>query len=382
MHLQCIYSRLRAVSGRVFLLLVMGCALLVAVLGSSTGSTQATATSSRAAAVVNPVSTWRSPAAAAVAAEAAAALRLQATPAVDPRPAVKAKSAPAKPKAQHKVASKPAKAPASTRHGVKRAPAAHHAPKVAVALDTYRHAPSQRLVRIRQGFDVCSAPPISALRAWTSTGYRTLGIYIGGKNRECSQPLLTAGWVRQATNLGWGLIPTYAGLQAPSSMCGCTSIAPSAAWLQGINSAREAIGEARALGIGPGNPIYDDMEAYQPGWLSTPTVLAYLEAWTITLHASGYVSGVYASLNSGIRDLASRYHSKYAEPDDIWFAHWNGTPSSGDAAIPAGDWAVHRRIHQYIGAATVSRGGVEMNIDVDLADGAVVSAASLSANTH
>lgn len=382
MHLQCIYSRLSAVSGRVFLLVVMGCALLVAVLGPGGPSSQATAASSPPR-VANPASTWRSPAAAA---EAAALLPLPAaTPAVDPRPAVKPKAAPkpaAPAKATRKAARKPAKALAPAHHARKAAPPAHEAPKVAVALDVYRNAPSQRLVRIRRGFDVCAAPPVSALRAWSSTGFRTLGIYIGGKNRECSQPLLTAGWVRSATNLGWGLIPTYAGLQAPSSACGCTSIAPSAAWLQGIDSAREAIGEARALGIGPGNPIYDDMEAYQPGWLSTPAVLAYLEAWTITLHASGYVSGVYASLNSGIRDLASRYHSPYVEPDDIWFAHWNGTPSSGDAAIPAGDWAVHRRIHQYIGAETVSRGGVEMNVDADFTDGAVVTAASLSARTR
>ena len=68
-----------------------------------------------------------------------------------------------------------------------------------------------------KGFDACTAPSSSYMSAWLANSpYRAVGIYIGGADRGCSQPNLTAGWVSQQTSAGWHLIPLYAGPQASS----------------------------------------------------------------------------------------------------------------------------------------------------------------------
>ena len=45
-------------------------------------------------------------------------------------------------------------------------------------------------------FDACAAPSTNALTAWAASPYRAVGIYIGGTNRACKQPNLTASWVQ------------------------------------------------------------------------------------------------------------------------------------------------------------------------------------------
>ena len=43
------------------------------------------------------------------------------------------------------------------------------------------------------------------MSAWAGSPYRAIGVYIGGLNRGCSQPNLTASWVSQhftATTVG------------------------------------------------------------------------------------------------------------------------------------------------------------------------------------
>jgi hypothetical protein len=42
-------------------------------------------------------------------------------------------------------------------------------------------------------FDTCTAPPLTAIKAWGASPYRAVGVYIGGVNRTCSQPQLTVG---------------------------------------------------------------------------------------------------------------------------------------------------------------------------------------------
>ena len=44
--------------------------------------------------------------------------------------------------------------------------------------------------------------------------------------------------------------------------------------------------------MGPGSPIYFDMEAYTRTSSATSATLAFLEAWTEKLHTLGYTSGV------------------------------------------------------------------------------------------
>ncbi|MGH2975735.1 MAG: glycoside hydrolase domain-containing protein, partial [Solirubrobacterales bacterium] len=70
-----------------------------------------------------------------------------------------------------------------------------------------------------RGFDACATPSSRTMASWGASPYRAIGVYIGGANRACSQPNLTASWVGEQVAAGWHLIPTYVGLQAPTSSC-------------------------------------------------------------------------------------------------------------------------------------------------------------------
>jgi Domain of unknown function (DUF1906) len=225
------------------------------------------------------------------------------------------------------------------------------------------------------GFDACTAPSKSAMRAWKSSPYTAVGVYIGGVNRGCSQPNLTSGWVRQEIRSGWALIPIYVGLQAPGVTCGCATISSGNAKAQGRAAARDAIRDAKALGLGPGNPIYYDMEYYARSRSNSSTALRFLAAWTKRLHKARYVSGVYSSATAGIRDLVTKYGSRYPDPDDIWIANWDGRRTTDDPYVPDRYWSNHQRIRQYRGPHNESYGGVTINIDTNILDGAVAGAA-------
>jgi hypothetical protein len=220
------------------------------------------------------------------------------------------------------------------------------------------------------GFDACSAPSESAMASWLTSSYRAVGVYIGGANMACSQPNLTSTWVSDETAAGWHLIPTYVGLQAPSNSCGCAAIVPARAGTEGTAAATDAIAQAQALGIGGGSPIYFDMESYTPSTTTTAAVLAFLSAWTTQLHADGYVSGVYSSSDSGIKDLTSAFGTSFVEPDELWVANWNNVQSTADQNVPSTEFTPHRRIHQYLGGHNETHGGVTINIDGDYLDGA------------
>lgn len=225
------------------------------------------------------------------------------------------------------------------------------------------------------GFDACATPSTATMSAWSASPYRGIGIYIGGVNRGCSQPNLSAAWVSAEIAAGWHLIPTYVGLQAPGNSCGCAAIQPAQAAAQGAAAADDAVAQAGAVGIGTGNPIYFDMEGYATGGSTSAAVGNFLRAWTGELHAKGYVSGVYGSVSSTISDLVAGYGTSN-EPDDVWIANWNGQATTADPAVPAADWPNHQRLHQYRGGHNETYGGATINIDNDYLDGAVVGTAS------
>jgi hypothetical protein len=220
------------------------------------------------------------------------------------------------------------------------------------------------------GFDACTAPSRRAMAAWLSSPYSAIGVYIGGLNRGCSQPALTASWVAEQIGNGWHLIPTYVGLQSPTSSCtSCAKLSVGHAASQGAAAANDAVGQARLVGIGTGSPIYFDMESYTRTSSATAATLQFLAAWTARIHDLGYRSGVYSSSSSGIADLASRYGTGYASPDDLWIANWNGRRDTSDPFVPASAWSDHQRIHQYRGGHDESYGGVTINIDGDYVEG-------------
>lgn len=208
-----------------------------------------------------------------------------------------------------------------------------------------------------KGFDTCTAPSSRAMSTWQdSSPYSAVGIYIGGSKRACSQPNLTASWVRQQADDGWRFVPLYVGTQAS----GISS--PTA---QGASAAEDAAGDAAALGFGPGAILYYDMEAYSASY--TAKVLAFEEAWTKELHARGYRSGWYSSSGSGISDLVDHYGER-TMPDVIYNGLWNGLADTLDPSVPSPFWADHQRIHQYSGNRRETWGGTTINIDQDYLD--------------
>jgi hypothetical protein len=222
-----------------------------------------------------------------------------------------------------------------------------------------------------KGFDACSAPSSETMDAWLASPYRAVGIYFGGINRFCAQPELNADWVAHQQANGWHLLPIYLGLQAHCTLSDKKyKIDPPRAAAQGRAEADAAATAARALGLPRGSALFFDMEAYQVGnTVCTNAVLAFLGAWTSRLHDWGYSSGVYANLNHGVADLVDDYRSTTRpHADYLDFARWDADPSTDNAAIPAGYWSPHRRIHQYRGGHDETWGGVRINVDSDYLD--------------
>ncbi|MEV4757151.1 glycoside hydrolase domain-containing protein [Micromonospora sp. NPDC049559] len=224
-----------------------------------------------------------------------------------------------------------------------------------------------------KGFDTCTAPSQSAMNAWrNSSPYRAVGIYISGANRSCAQPNLTATWVTNQTANGWHLIPIELGRQAPCSTRYTLLIStdPATARSQGSTAASSAVSAAQALGIPAGSAIYNDIEGYPSNATCRAAVLSFLSGWTDTLHARGYLSGVYSSASSGIVDLASAYDDPtYSRVDHIWIAWWNNAADTdGGSYVPAEYWANHQRLHQYAGNVYETWGGVQIHIDRNYLD--------------
>ncbi|MFB7905319.1 DUF1906 domain-containing protein [Kitasatospora sp. NPDC056076] len=224
-------------------------------------------------------------------------------------------------------------------------------------------------------FDVCTAPSTDALRAWRAASpYGAVGIYVSGSQRGCPQPRLTADWIHQARSMGWRFLPVHVGLQAP---CADPSrkprrIDPAEAAQQGRDEAGEAVRAMRSLGFGRGAPVYLDIEAYPMRDAGCGrAVVEFTLGWTQALHAAGYRSGFYSSLDSGVADLAAAARAGSAPlPDAVWYARWDDhadTASSG----PLGPqlWASHQRVHQYHGNVQETYAGETLTVDRDRVDG-------------
>ncbi len=224
------------------------------------------------------------------------------------------------------------------------------------------------------GFDTCTAPSLQTMTAWRPK-YASAAIYIGGQEMGCDYGNLSKSWVQAAEGMGWSLMPTYVGPQAPCNSFS-DEISPGQAASEGQQAASQAIADAGSFGLGQGSPIYYDMEAYNETNASCVTaVLTFLDAWDRQLQASGYVSGVYSSADSGITDLQTTSTiggHPLAEPQAIWIALWdNAANLTGSPYITSAVWPTSARSKQYAGPHTVTVGGISLNIDSDLVNGAV-----------
>jgi len=236
------------------------------------------------------------------------------------------------------------------------------------------HASTPSSSAATAGFDTCTAPSAAAMKAWKAR-YSATNIYIGGQMMACGYGNLSASWVRQVEAMGWSLMPTFVGLQAPcNSFSG--KISTSQAASQGTAAANLAITDASKLGFGTGTPIYYDMEAYSGSNSSCKTaVLTFLDAWDRQLTAKGYVSAVYSSAESGIVDLQNaRTIAGHTmdKPKAVWVALWdNQNTLTGAPFMSTLTWPVAERSKQYAGNRVVKVGGYSLQIDSDWVASAV-----------
>jgi Rv2525c-like, glycoside hydrolase-like domain len=269
---------------------------------------------------------------------------------------------------------------AAARTRVTRAPARHPAaaPK---AYTSWQGVPSDwptEIVQMSQphshpvgGFDACTAPSLATMRVWHSR-YAAVGAYIGGINAACAYGNLSATWIKSVAAMGWGVLPTYVGPQAPCWNGGNgVLINPGKAAAQGNAAGLDAVSDAKYFGLPAGSPIYYDMEAYTGGTACKQAVLSFLGAWDRAVAACGYVTAVYSSRDSGIKNIqewTTAHNPGFTPPDAIWIALWDGVPSlSGDPLA----WPLTERSKQYSGSVNVTVGGITLNIDKDVVGGPV-----------
>ncbi|MEV4352690.1 glycoside hydrolase domain-containing protein [Actinoplanes sp. NPDC049596] len=221
-------------------------------------------------------------------------------------------------------------------------------------------------------FDACTAPTSAAMKAWRASPYKAIGIYIGGVNRGCAQPQLTAAWVKTQVQAGWKLLPIYVGPQASCTTVGSgrNLINNAQAGAQGRSAAADALLKAGALGLARDSVLIYDMEAYRTNDAACRAgVLAFMHGWTSRLHDGGYFSGFYSSAGSGVADQVAAYSAAgYARPDFVDFARWDQVVTIGDPVIPSGAWPGHRRMKQYRGGHKETWGGVTINVDSNYVD--------------
>lgn len=213
------------------------------------------------------------------------------------------------------------------------------------------------------------------MQAWRAK-FAATAIYIGGEEMACGYGNLSPAWIKAAQAMGWSLLPTYVGPQAP---CNDFSgkIDPKKAAAQGAQAALDAVGDAMMFGLGPGTPIYYDIEAYNlTKKRCSRGVLTFLDAWTRELNALGYTSGVYSSAGSGIVDVSTATTiagHPFARPQALWVALWdNACDLDASPYLPQALWPMARTSKQFIGSHWVKIKHFSLDVDSDLVNSAVV----------
>lgn len=235
--------------------------------------------------------------------------------------------------------------------------------------------PSTVSVFTGTAFDTCTAPSLSKMTAWHGKSpYGAAAVYVGGRNRGCAQPQLTASWVRSVSTAGWKLIPIYVGAQPPCQTSGNPErITAATAASLGTTDGADAVAKAQALGMRSGSAVYLDMEAYDTS--NKPcvsAVLTYIQAWDRAAHARGYWAGFYGFTSSSAAAIAAAHATTPDLPDALWYAKYDGTASTTTGfPFSAGLWTGHRRGHQYLVNQKETYGGVTLTVDRDAWDAPV-----------
>ncbi|WP_399001002.1 glycoside hydrolase domain-containing protein [Streptomyces sp. CBMA152] len=216
-----------------------------------------------------------------------------------------------------------------------------------------------------RAFDTCTAPTLAQMKAWkTASPYGAAAVYIGGKNRGCAQPQLTASWTKSVSAAGWKLIPLYVGAQPPcKSGSNPEKMTAANAASLGATDGADAAAKASALGMRPGGAVYLDMEGFDKTNTSCKqTVLSYTRAWNKALHAKAYRTGFYGFVSSSATAVAAESPGTDM-PDAIWYAAYDDTASTTTGYPFGTKWAGHRRGHQYAVEKKETYGGVTLTVD-------------------
>ncbi|MFB7497874.1 glycoside hydrolase domain-containing protein [Streptomyces sp. NPDC056161] len=216
-----------------------------------------------------------------------------------------------------------------------------------------------------RAFDACTAPSLAAMKAWKGGLYGAAAVYVGGKNRGCAQPNLTASWVKSVSSVGWKLIPLYVGAQPPCQT-GTRSekLTAANATSLGATDGKDAVAKAAALGMKAGSPIYLDMESYDITNKScNDAVLAYVRSFTKTLRDKTYRGGYYGFASSSAKAIATATN-KTDLPGNLWYALYDQkNTTTTDWPWGATQFTNHSRGHQYLVNSKETRGGYTITVD-------------------
>jgi hypothetical protein len=215
---------------------------------------------------------------------------------------------------------------------------------------------------------------------WPSTPYSTIGIYIGGGNRACTQPNLTAAWVTHQHAMGWALIPTWVGPQMGYPTCqhnttwnSNISENTTTAYNQGFAEAKAALNAASSLGMDtPNMPIVYDLEGYSNVTICRNAAKSFMKGWADYLQeVPAQKSGLYGSACASFMD---DFASNGNPPDFIWFGDWSGnthTTVVTGGCIASGHWNANQRHKQFRGGHNETHGGITILMDSDCSNGPV-----------
>ncbi|MEW2134893.1 glycoside hydrolase domain-containing protein [Streptomyces sp. NPDC005435] len=224
-----------------------------------------------------------------------------------------------------------------------------------------------------RAFDTCTAPSTSAMKAWNTGFYGAAAVYVGGKNRGCNQPNLTASWVKSVNSMGWKLIPIYVGAQPPcQTSSNPEKLTASTATSLGASDAKDAAAKASALGMKAGSPIYLDMEPYDvTDKACNDAVLSYVRSFSKTLRDKVYRSGYYGFTSSSAKAIATA-SDKTDLPGNLWYALWDKkNTTTSDWPWGSTQFTGHSRGHQYMVNSKETRGGYTITVDRDAWDAPV-----------
>jgi len=217
-------------------------------------------------------------------------------------------------------------------------------------------------------FDTCTAPPLSTMTAWRGASpYGAVAVYVGGRNRGCAQPQLTASWVSSVSAAGWRLIPLYVGAQPPCQTgTSPEKLTADTAVSLGAADGADAVAKAAALGMRAGTTLYLDVEAYNAADTACgDAVLAYTQSFDRAVRARSYRPGFYGFASSSAAGIARAAAQGAPDlPDALWYAKYDGAAdTAGSFPFSADLFTGHRRAHQYQVNQKETYGGVSLTVD-------------------